>query len=68
VGAVRAAPADVVVSVVLTSTISVLGRVSLIVGVRLGYCCCYKPRLSQRPLEIFILWHGGMASHGGIIV
>ncbi|MBV8136267.1 MAG: prolipoprotein diacylglyceryl transferase [Deltaproteobacteria bacterium] len=44
------------------------GVFGVIVGGRLGYVLFYKPReYLQDPLEIFKLWHGGMASHGGII-
>ena len=38
------------------------------VGGRLGYCIFYNlPYCLHHPLEIFRVWHGGMASHGGII-
>jgi phosphatidylglycerol:prolipoprotein diacylglycerol transferase len=44
------------------------GVFGVIVGGRLGYVLLYKPGDYLRdPLEIFKLWHGGMASHGGII-
>jgi phosphatidylglycerol:prolipoprotein diacylglycerol transferase len=36
-------------------------------GGRLGYCLLYDFQHTLRnPLSIFQLWHGGMASHGGI--
>ena len=45
-----------------------VGVFGVIVGGRLGYVLLYKPGDYLRdPLEIFKLWHGGMASHGGII-
>jgi phosphatidylglycerol---prolipoprotein diacylglyceryl transferase len=44
------------------------GVFGVILGGRLGYVLLYKPGdYLQRPLEILMLWHGGMASHGGII-
>jgi len=45
------------------------GMIGVIVGGRLGHVLFYGP-LSyylQHPLEIFAVWKGGMASHGGII-
>jgi phosphatidylglycerol:prolipoprotein diacylglycerol transferase len=44
------------------------GVFGVILGGRLGYVLLYKPsEYLQHPLEILMLWHGGMASHGGII-
>jgi phosphatidylglycerol---prolipoprotein diacylglyceryl transferase len=44
------------------------GVFGVILGGRLGYVLLYKPGdYLQHPLEILMLWHGGMASHGGII-
>ncbi len=45
------------------------GMIGVIVGGRLGHVVFYGP-LSyylSHPLEIFAVWKGGMASHGGII-
>ncbi|MDQ3187806.1 MAG: prolipoprotein diacylglyceryl transferase [Pseudomonadota bacterium] len=45
------------------------GMIGVIVGGRLGHVLFYGP-LSYylaNPLEIFAVWKGGMASHGGII-
>ncbi|MDQ3215380.1 MAG: prolipoprotein diacylglyceryl transferase, partial [Pseudomonadota bacterium] len=45
------------------------GMIAVIVGGRLGHVFFYGP-LSYylaHPLEIFAVWKGGMASHGGII-
>lgn len=40
----------------------------LLVGGRLGYVLFYNlPYFIERPLEVFILWHGGMSFHGGAI-
>jgi phosphatidylglycerol---prolipoprotein diacylglyceryl transferase len=45
-----------------------LGVFGVILGGRLGYVLLYKPADYLRdPLEILKIWHGGMASHGGII-
>lgn len=44
------------------------GVLGVIVGGRLGYVLFYKPgHYLAHPLEVFMLWKGGMASHGGII-
>ena len=44
------------------------GVLGVIVGGRLGYVLFYKPGYYlQHPLEAFMVWKGGMASHGGII-
>ena len=40
----------------------------VIVGGRLGSCLLYSPHETlANPLSIFMLWKGGMASHGGIL-
>jgi phosphatidylglycerol:prolipoprotein diacylglycerol transferase len=39
----------------------------LIIGARLGYVIFYNPGFYfQNPLEIFIVWRGGMSFHGGL--
>jgi phosphatidylglycerol---prolipoprotein diacylglyceryl transferase len=44
------------------------GVLGVIIGGRLGYVLFYKPGYYlEHPLEAFMLWKGGMASHGGII-
>jgi len=44
------------------------GVLGVIVGGRLGYVLFYKPAFYlSNPLEALMLWHGGMASHGGIL-
>jgi phosphatidylglycerol:prolipoprotein diacylglycerol transferase len=44
------------------------GVLGVILGGRLGYVLFYKPGYYlENPLEIFMVWKGGMASHGGII-
>lgn len=40
----------------------------LIVGARFGYIIFYNPGFYlQNPLEVFVVWHGGMSFHGGLI-
>lgn len=40
----------------------------LIIGARLGHCLFYAPEYYlSHPLEIFKIWEGGLASHGGAI-
>lgn len=38
------------------------------VGARLGHCLFYEPQyFLQHPLEILMVWKGGLASHGGTV-
>ena len=40
--------------------------VGIVVGARLGHCLFYDPVFYfSHPLEIFAVWKGGLASHGG---
>ncbi|ARP96459.1 prolipoprotein diacylglyceryl transferase [Bordetella genomosp. 13] len=40
----------------------------VVLGGRLGYVLFYKPmHYLQHPIEIFYLWEGGMAFHGGLL-
>ncbi|MGQ9818663.1 MAG: prolipoprotein diacylglyceryl transferase [Candidatus Kapaibacteriales bacterium] len=42
--------------------------IGTVVGARLGHCFFYEPGYYlQNPLEIVMVWHGGLASHGGVI-
>jgi len=42
--------------------------VGVVVGARLGHCLFYDPlTYLSNPLEIFKIWEGGLASHGGAI-
>jgi phosphatidylglycerol---prolipoprotein diacylglyceryl transferase len=42
--------------------------VGVIIGMRLGHCLFYEPAYYLRhPAEILMIWHGGLASHGGAI-
>lgn len=39
-----------------------------IIGARLGHCLIYEPEYYlSHPLEILMIWQGGLASHGGTI-
>ncbi len=41
--------------------------IGLIVGARLGYAVFYNPGFYiENPLEVFMVWHGGMSFHGGL--
>ncbi len=40
----------------------------LLIGARLGYVIFYNLSFYvEHPLEVFVLWHGGMSFHGGLI-
>lgn len=43
--------------------------VGTIIGARLGHCLFYNPYYYfwQAPLDVFKIWEGGLASHGGAI-
>lgn len=42
--------------------------IATIIGARLGHCLFYEPELYlSKPLEIFKIWEGGLASHGAAI-
>ena len=44
------------------------GVLGTVVGGRLGYVLFYKPGYyAMHPLEIFAVWKGGMAFHGGLL-
>jgi phosphatidylglycerol---prolipoprotein diacylglyceryl transferase len=44
------------------------GVMGVVLGGRLGYVLFYKPGYYlQHPLEIFAVWQGGMAFHGGLL-
>ena len=44
-----------------------LGVAGVVIGGRLGYCLFYKPGYYlSHPLEMFAVWQGGMAFHGGL--
>jgi prolipoprotein diacylglyceryl transferase len=42
--------------------------VGVIAGARLGHCLFYEPAYYlANPLEILMIWHGGLASHGAAV-
>ncbi len=44
------------------------GVLGVVIGGRLGYVLFYKPAVYlANPLEIFAVWKGGMAFHGGLL-
>ena len=44
------------------------GVVGVVLGGRLGYVLFYKPmHYLGNPLEVFMVWKGGMAFHGGLL-
>lgn len=44
------------------------GVMGVVIGGRLGYVLFYKPGYyAQHPLEVFAVWKGGMAFHGGLL-
>ncbi len=48
--------------------IMVYAILGIILGGRLGYVLFYKPGYyMNNPLEIAMIWHGGMSFHGGLI-
>lgn len=45
-----------------------LGVLGVVLGGRLGYCLFYKPEFYlHNPLQIFMVWQGGMSFHGGLL-
>lgn len=44
------------------------GVLGVIIGGRLGYALFYKPEhYLQHPLEVLMVWKGGMSFHGGLV-
>ncbi len=44
------------------------GVIGVVIGGRLGYVLFYKPgHYLANPLEVFAVWKGGMAFHGGLL-
>ena len=44
------------------------GFLAVLIGARLGHCLFYEPqRYIENPLEVFMIWKGGLASHGASI-
>ncbi|MFT7880250.1 MAG: prolipoprotein diacylglyceryl transferase [Sulfurimonas sp.] len=52
----------------LLDTLLIYALVGTVIGARLMHCLAYEPHyyLSQ-PLEILMVWKGGLASHGGML-
>jgi phosphatidylglycerol:prolipoprotein diacylglycerol transferase len=49
-------------------TLITYAATGVIFGGRIGYCVFYNlHEVVLHPLETFAVWHGGMASHGGIL-
>lgn len=49
-------------------SLSIYIIIGIIVGGRLGYVCFYMPNyITEQPIEILRVWHGGMSFHGGLI-
>jgi len=54
----------------LTSLDSLLTHtvIGMLIGARLGHCLFYEPAYYlSHPLEILMVWHGGLASHGAAV-
>ena len=48
--------------------ITIYMLIGTIVGARLGHVLFYEPDIFlKNPLEVFMIWHGGLASHGATI-
>lgn len=48
--------------------LTIYTALGVIIGARLGHCLFYEPGYYFRhPLEIIMIWHGGLASHGAAI-
>ena len=56
------------VSLAVLDDLIFYGVLGVILGGRLGYILFYKPDYyASHPLEIFAVWQGGMAFHGGFL-
>jgi prolipoprotein diacylglyceryl transferase len=48
--------------------LTVYMAIGVIAGARLGHCLFYEPEYYlANPLEILMIWHGGLASHGAAV-
>lgn len=53
---------------VVLDRLTIYMAIGTVVGARLGHCFFYEPAFYLRhPLEIIMIWHGGLASHGAAI-
>ena len=49
----------------LLDKLTIYMALGVILGARIGHCFFYEPAYYlQHPLEILMIWHGGLASHG----
>ncbi len=49
----------------LLDKLTIYMALGTVIGARLGHCLFYEPRYYlSNPLEILMIWHGGLASHG----
>jgi len=52
----------------LLDRLTIYMAVGVIAGARLGHCLFYEPGYYlSHPMEILMIWHGGLASHGAAI-
>lgn len=52
----------------LLDRLTIYMAIGVIAGARLGHCLFYEPGYYlSHPLEILMVWHGGLASHGAAI-
>jgi len=52
----------------LLDTLLIYTLVGTVIGARLMHCLAYEPHYYlSNPLEILMVWKGGLASHGGIL-
>ncbi|NGX62391.1 MAG: Prolipoprotein diacylglyceryl transferase, partial [Chlamydiae bacterium] len=55
-------------AVQLTDRLALVTVLGTVIGARLGYVFFYGwPHYVKEPLEIFKVWEGGLASHGGVV-
>ncbi|MCG8410804.1 MAG: prolipoprotein diacylglyceryl transferase [Bacteroidales bacterium] len=55
-------------SVELLDKLTIYMAVGTVLGARLGHCLFYQPDYYlSHPIEILMIWHGGLASHGAAI-
>lgn len=48
--------------------LTIYAFLGVLIGARLGHVIFYEPKYYlQNPLEIIMIWHGGLASHGGVL-
>ncbi len=52
----------------LTDDLLIWTTLGVVIGGRLGFVLFYEPsHFIRNPLDIFAVWHGGMAFHGGLL-